>query len=104
MDKSIGPEAFHLYKHSIRLDAADAGTLYAAKLRGVLRDRAPEPTWGSTRAPGPTGLSIARVQVCAIFLIYRLQQLHARVMLPICVCLVLLRLLRIVSCASQCKI
>ena len=74
MDKRIGPEAFHLYKHPIRLDAADAGALYAAKLRGVVGDRAPEPSWGSTRPPGPTCLGIARVQVCPILLIYSLLQ------------------------------
>ena len=90
MDKCIGPEAFHLYEHSIRLDAADAGALYAAKLRGVVRDRAPEPPWGSTCPPGPTGLGIARIQVCSIFLIYSLWQCATSFVLPDCVGAVLL--------------
>lgn len=74
MDKCIGPKAFHLYKHPIWFDAADAGPLYAAQLRGVIRDRAPEPPWGSATPPGPTGLGIAGVKVCAILLVYSLPQ------------------------------
>ena len=85
MDKRIGPEAFHLYKHSIRLDTTDAGALYAAKFRGLVRYRAPEPAWGSSRPPGPAGLSVARIQVCPILLIYSLWQLRSSIALPSCI-------------------
>lgn len=82
MDKRIGLEAFHLHKHSVRLDAADASPLYAAKLWGMIRHRTSEVPWGSSSPLGPPRLGIAWVHVCSVFLVHSLWHAYVHQALP----------------------